>query len=222
MLLPYAATALSLASVERPLGRDLAPLGDTSRGAFVFRDNVAGWEKLGSKLLALGQLRPAYDELVYVTQRADRRKFDHTELIDPLRGLLERHPVIDVFLFAHGNSFIYTIETHIPEHLRRKIRLVYNTGCNCADQGEYWLRLGADSYIGHPGRSASSYFCLYFIRRWVRGWSVEAAVDDSNRRAKTRIELMQRLSLGALPADLWSGSKADLTGDINLRVGDPL
>jgi hypothetical protein len=218
--LPYLAFFLGLNSIEPPTREAFAPLNEHSRGAFVFRDNVSGMEKLGSKLLARSQLRPAYDELVYVTQRADRRHFDESELLEPLRGLLQRHAVVDIFLFAHGNGFVEWIVT-LPEELRQRIRLVYNTGCGGASQDRRWLAIGADAYVGHPGRSASSLFCLYFTRRWARGWSLERAVSSSNDMSWGRVKVMKWLGLDSKKEDLWLGTRAELSGDLALRVGDP-
>ena len=100
----------------------------------------------------------------------------------------------------------------VPAELRRKLRLVYNTGCRDLSQKDEWLGLGARAYVGHVGLSESPVFYVYFLRRWLRG----ATLDDAIARSNARTEAF----LGAGLEGLLSDSTATIAGTHAARAGD--
>lgn len=82
-------------------------------------------------------------------------------------------------LAGHSNSY-YELLERIPEPLRKKIRLVYNSGCGDGKDAEKYLKLGVGSYVGHVGTSYSWVFINAFQKSWKRGNNVRKAVEAGN------------------------------------------
>jgi hypothetical protein len=134
-----------------------------------------------------------------------------------LNEALERYPVVDLFLLAHGNEFIRWV-AEVPPPRRSRIRLVYNTGCRDLGQGPAWLNLGVKAYVGHPGDSASPVFYFYFLRRWTRGATLGGAVEESNGLMRSALARAEFSSLAALDAGrIFQDSEAFCYGDGELR-----
>ena len=100
----------------------------------------------------------------------------------------------------------------VGDQLRRKLRLVYNTGCFDAAQNQKWLELGARTYVGHVGLSESPVFYVYFLRRWIRGGAIREIVAESN-------ELTQRV-LGEGTQSLQFNQRATAESTHALVTGD--
>ncbi|HLU65521.1 MAG TPA: hypothetical protein VKZ63_04570 [Kofleriaceae bacterium] len=209
-LLAAAALALVVLAGDVPVLRARSLDTGTTRAAVALRDHVIPFQKWGTKLFTLPHLEEGYDRVYYLTQayRGDQRE----ELIRALDDALRTHDQVDLFLLAHTNE-LFTWTGSLDPALRRKLRLVYNTGCGDAWQARTWLSLGADAYVGHPAmKSMSPAFYFYFLRRWVRGHELAAAVDAGNRAAARRLGWLG-LSGGATDAtavvagrgDLWIG-----------------
>ena len=207
-----AASALALVMVvgDIPLRRHRAPGGGHSCAAVALRDDVIPFQKWGTELFTVPHLRAAYDQVYYLTQRTPGDQ--HQALVNDLTRALRGHEQVDLFLLAHGNRFIDWV-AEVPPELRHKLRLVYNTGCANAYQGEEWLALGAEAYVGHPSpHSMSPAFYFYFLRRWVRGWSLGQAVEAANQAAHRRMvwfgmdhDLEDPRATLVGKADLWVG-----------------
>jgi hypothetical protein len=181
-----AAVAVVVTVGDRPIFRQRSLDTGTTRAAVAIRDHVIPFQKWGTKLFTLPHLEDGYHRVYYLTQAGygDKR----AELTRAVDDALRRHDQVDIFLLAHGNRFVDWISGIDPE-LRRKIRLVYNTGCGGANQGDMWLAAGADTYVGHPAlQSISPAFYFYFLRRWVRGYSLDDAVAEANRAAARRLD----------------------------------
>lgn len=205
-----AALAIVVTVGDRPILRQRSLDTGITRAAVAIRDHVIPFQKWGTKLFTLPHLEDGYDRVYYLTQEGygDKR----FELEYAIEDALRHYDQVDIFLLAHGNRFIDWIADVDPA-LRRKIRLVYNTGCGGASQGEMWLAVGADAYVGHPAiHSLSPAFYFYFLRRWVRGYSLADAVAEANRAAARRLDwfgqagpLTDATALIAGRTDLWLG-----------------
>ena len=106
----------------------------------------------------------------------------------------------------------------MPE-LRQHLRLVYNTGCYGTQQKNIWLGLGANTYVGHPGLSASPIFYFYFLRRWANGETIHTALTQSNQAMQQL--LMRGQYLGFSPSQiqwLWQESQAQAFGQEELDL----
>ncbi len=187
------------------------------RAAVAIRDDVLPWHKWITKSFTLPQLNRCYAKVCYFTQSwgGDKRE----EFQSCLSSALEEHEQVDIFLLAHSNNYIDWAEALDPE-LRSRIRLVYNAGCHDASQGDRWLRLGAKSYIGHPGWSESSSFYFYFLRRWVRGYTAREAMSVANRLTQEYLLRAERHSGGRYPGSkFWPETKAILFGESDTTIG---
>ena len=106
------------------------------------------------------------------------------EFITKLANLLKNNDFVDVYFLSHTNYYYSYIQL-VPQKLRAKLRLVYNTGCtNGKDENEArpYLDLGAKTYIGHPGLSVSPLFLYYFLPRFMTyHLPIMDAVDAANR-----------------------------------------
>ena len=184
-MLPVCAVVVLMSVLDHPLGCIAATNEQSTRAALAIRDHVPAYQKYGTRLFTEKTLHDAYDEAVYLVE--SEYGHEHAELAPELTRLLERHASVDLFLLAHGNNYSDQLEL-VPSHLRHKLRLVYNTGCAGAGHADRWLQAGATTYLGHEAdRSISPLFYLYFLRRWARGESLEAAVRSANERAGQRL-----------------------------------
>jgi len=185
-LIALAALVLVVIVGDRPILRQRSLDTGSSRAAVAIRDHVIPFQKWGTKLFTLPHLEDAYDRVYYLTQNGYHDKQYTFELA--IEDALRHHDQVDIFLLAHGNRFIDWVE-HIDPVLRQKIRLVYNTGCGDSRQAPMWLAIGADAYVGHPAlHSLSPAFYFFFLRRWVRGYSLAEAVAEANRAAARRLD----------------------------------
>jgi len=190
------------------------------RAAIAVRDHVNAFQKWGTQLFVQPTLAQGYHKVHYFTQFSkDDIKPD---FLAALRASLQTYDAVDIFLYIHNNwRYVWWILRGIKPKLRKKLRLVYNTGCHNLSQGSAWLRLGADVYVGHPGRlSISPIFAVYFARRWIVGVPVKEAVAQANAATKPRLLLASALSFGYLNGPrLWRGTKASLVGAGDAVIG---
>ena len=103
----------------------------------------------------------------------------NSEFVSNVTYALEKYQAVDIFVLSHTNDY-YALLEEIPEKLRKKIRLVYNSGCYNARDAEKWLSRGAKVYVGHPGSSCSPTFFQSFKHYWWSGVSVGQAVQQAN------------------------------------------
>lgn len=191
--------------------------GREQRAALAIRDDVTPFQKWGTKMFTWGYLRRHYDVAWYFTQAY---KGDQEEaFLTCLNDALERYPHVDIFLLAHDNRYLRWVGT-VPEERRRRLRFVYNTGCHNEPQGKHWIHLGAEAYVGHPGKSLSPFFYYYFLRRWTRGDKIQEAANASNRLMKRAFDVMERCSFGKMDAaHMIRESVAGYHGNAHLRIG---
>src|SRR5690606_20863328 len=125
-LLAAAALALVVLAGDVPVLRARSLDTGTTRAAVALRDHVIPFQKWGTKLFTLPHLEEGYDRVYSLTQayRGDQRE----ELIRALDDALRTHDQVDLFLLAH-TSELFTWTGSLDPALRRKLRLVYNTGC---------------------------------------------------------------------------------------------
>jgi hypothetical protein len=214
-LSPCLAYLVVVILTERVCWDHAIPAGKEQRAAIAIRDHVTPFQKWGSKQFTLPYLDRYYSAAWYFTQSdSDSCKPVFQSCLDTA---LERYPMVDLFLLAHGNYFINWV-AELPAEHRGRIRLVYNTGCRDLKQGPLWLRLGARAYVGHAGISMSPVFYFYFLRRWTRGAVLQDALAESNRLMQSTIMDLDYVSFGALDgATVSQESEAFGYGDKTLR-----
>lgn len=196
--------------VERPLLARPSRDGRERRAAFAIRDYVIPFQQWGTRAFTLPNLESAYGTVDYVTLRT-WWKSSGDEVAARMTKLLETHDVVDLFLLAHDNDYFLWVRK-VPADLRRKLRLVYNTGCHDLKQKDEWLGLGARAYVGHVGLSESPVFYVYFLRRWLRGATLDEAIAQSNARTEA--------FLGAGLDGRLSDTSATVAGTHAARAGD--
>ncbi len=154
-------------------------------GAIAIRDNVIPFQKFGTRLYTYPYLNACYGNVVYLTEY--RKDEQHSEFVNRLNDLLDHNSCVDIYLLAHANAY-YKWVAELDSIKRKKIRMVYNSGCSGAGQSEIWLHLGAKSYVAHKGReSISPVFYFYFLRRWCAGYTLHDAVDMANKCMETKL-----------------------------------
>lgn len=200
---------------EQPLLARPIREGSQRRAAFAIRDLVIPFQQWGSRAFTLPNLESVYGTVEYVTLRSrDEARGD--EVAARIGGLLKSHDAVDLFLLAHSNDFVSWVR-RVPDDLRRKLRLVYNTGCNDLIQKDEWLRLGARAYVGHVGLSESPVFYVYFLRRWMRGAALDEVVAQSNARTEAFLGLGLEGALSDSEATIAS-THAECAGDGTLTI----
>ncbi|OQC08176.1 MAG: hypothetical protein BWX80_00590 [Candidatus Hydrogenedentes bacterium ADurb.Bin101] len=194
------------------------PPGREHRAALAIRDDVIPFFKWGTLLFTKRHLRKFYGASWYFTQA--RRGDGEAEFVAALTEALEHYPAVDLYLLAHTNKYITWVEP-LPETLRRRLRFVYNTGCHNKGQGEDWLALGADAYIGHPGESQSPFFYFFLLRHWLHGATLAEAMETGNRGMETKFRQVERFSGGRYDAgQALRESVASCLGNDRLRLED--
>lgn len=192
--------------------------GRENRAALAIRDDVIPFFKWGTLLFTRQYLRRNYAESWYFTQPA--KNACKEEFTAALKQALETYPAVDLFLLAHTNRYIQWVEG-LPEAQRKRIRFVYNTGCHNQKQGEDWLALGADAYIGHPGVSESPFFYFFLLRHWLHGGTLEEALALGNARMDLKFRQLEWVTHGRFKAQtLMTESRAALMGNAGLRLED--
>jgi hypothetical protein len=215
--LPVAALLTILTLVEGPVLTWSVAAGRPRRAAVAIRDDVVPFQKWGTRAFTLPYLDRQYERVHYFTQTStdDRREAFVAAIVEAAGA----HDTVDLFLLAHGNHYVAWLEDLAPDHAR-KLRLVYNTGCDDASQASRWLALGADAYVGHVGESQSPVFFVYFLRRWSAGWKVSDAVSKANAETAT---VLSRTTLfgvdAASAATMVEGSRAVCEGASGLTIG---
>jgi hypothetical protein len=195
--------------------RDSAVESHQHTAAIAIRDPAPGYQQWGTEHFTRPYLNRYYSQSWYFNQTDDydvRGAFMNT-----LQRALQQYQAVDLYLLAHTNNY-YTWIKELKPALRKKIRLVYNSGCDNLDQGKTWLKLGAKTYIGHPGRSASPLFYFYFLRRWTRGDALQHAVEAGNDGMDKLLQIGAFFSNGRLNAGhVYDESKATIYGNRHIR-----
>ncbi|HDP35828.1 MAG TPA: hypothetical protein ENN29_12045 [Candidatus Hydrogenedentes bacterium] len=196
-----------------------SPQGREHRAALAIRDNVTPFLQWSTRLFTQPYLQQRYAEYWYFTQQSEDHHKD--EFIASLEHALAAYPSVDLYLLAHTNKYVNWVET-IPELLRQRIRFVYNTGCYNKKQGQDWLALGANAYIGHPGKSLSPFFYFFLLRHWTRGGTtLSETLELGNRRMERKFSQLEFYTLGRFDAArAMYESVASLFGDATLRMED--
>jgi len=225
VLLPCLCFALVVRSTDRMFLDSGVSRPDKRIAAIAIRDNVSPFEKWGSKQFTWGYLQKYYGRFAYFTQSsiiypASSPRIDQkAEFLDCLAELLSQCDQVDIFLLAHGNSYVYWVDS-LPPQLTSKIRLVYNTGCYDSAQAAHWLSLGAKTYIGHPDVCISPVFYVYFLRRWARGETAGQATSEANSLVGPAIRLGNSLCLQQFgnTDELWRKTIAVCFGDSGVTI----
>ena len=200
---------------ERPLLARPIRDGAQRRAAFAIRDVVIPFQQWGSRAFTLPNLESVYGTVEYVTLRwGTQARGD--EIAARIGALLKTHDAVDLFLLAHSNDFVSWVRW-VPDDLRRRLRLVYNTGCNDLNQKAEWLALGARAYVGHVGLSESPVFYVYFLRRWMRGTALDEAVAQANAGTEAFLGLGLEGALSDSEATITS-THAECAGDGTLTI----
>lgn len=173
------------------------------------RDNVSSFEKFGTSIFTLPYLEKYYDEVCYLTQayRGDKKE----AFKECLSHLLDQYAAVDIFLLAHSNSFYEWVGEIDPEK-RKKIRLVYNTGCGDSGQSPQWLSFGVKAYVAHEGaQSISPIFYVHFLPRWGENFSLEEAVHEANKMI---------VKTPGFKKEMLEKSTAIIAGESALKISD--
>lgn len=107
-------------------------------------------------------------------------EIDNQAFVERMTSALQRFPVVDLFILAHGNDYYFLLNDIDPQ-LRQRIRLVYNSGCEGEDDADQWLHRGVQAYVGHPDHSISPVFLNGFLTYWRNGRSLKDAVALANQ-----------------------------------------
>ncbi len=210
--------AIIAAAGDRIFPFSKVPPGREYRAALAIRDDVIPFFKWGTLLFTKRHLQKFYGASWYFTQA--RRGDGEAEFVAALTEALEHYPAVDLYLLAHTNKYLNWLEP-LPETLRRRLRFVYNTGCHNQGQGQDWLALGADTYIGHPGKSQSPFFYFFLLRHWLHGASLGEALEIGNRGMETKFRQVEWLSGGRYDAGhALRESLASCLGNERLRLED--
>jgi hypothetical protein len=184
------------------------------KAAIAIRDAVPGYLQWGTEHFTVPYLEKYYDDCYYINQQAtDNRK---AAFLAALTSALKKYKTVDLYLLAHTNYYFKWVK-EIKPALRKNLRLVYNSGCENIEQAATWLTLGAKTYIGHPGRSASPLFYFYFLRRWTRNATLEDAVRGSNRGMNKLLNIGGFFSSELHPNQIYHQSVAHISGDSTLH-----
>lgn len=176
--------------------------------AVALRDLVPGEQMLGTMLFTRPLLAAGYDEHVYIEAGEDDD--GRGRLLAAFDDARDRECTVDLFFLAHGDDFagwVSARDVALP-----RLRLVYDTGAGGAAQGDAWIALGAEAFVGHPGANLAPIFYGSFLPAWIGGATVEQAVARSNRRTHDTMRRW-RAVIGDDTESLWHGTRAIVFGD---------
>jgi hypothetical protein len=158
--------------------------------AVAIRDSVPLYQQAATRAFALSYLPQYYDKVYYTTQK---HYFDKQKIfIQHMQEALENYSEVDIYILAHGGKPFAAWVEKIPARWRKKIRLVYNSGCGSANESEKWLNIGAKTYIAHQGsKSISPIFLFYFLRRFTRGVELAEAYQEANDYCLYRLNQLE-------------------------------
>lgn len=180
LALLLAAITLVSVVIERPLA--FTAHRAEKIAAIALRDNVSPFEKRGSALFTIPYLKKFYGRFTYL--EAEQDWVTPGEFCPHAEKLLQQSDSLDVFILSHGNVF-YEWFSHMDTALRKRVRLVYNTGCNNDSQCVAYKKRDARFYVGHTGEnSLSPVFYVYFLRRLFWSKNIPAAVEAANSRTE--------------------------------------
>ncbi|MBL7728561.1 MAG: hypothetical protein JNM68_12780 [Dinghuibacter sp.] len=195
----------------------LLPAGHSShqqKAAIAIRDAAPGYLQWGTEHFTVPYLEKYYTDWYYINEEPgnNHKKAFQNALITALK----KYTTVDLYLLAHTNNY-YKWVREIKPALRKNLRLVYNSGCEDLNQANTWLKLGAQTYIGHPGRSASPLFYFYFLRRWTRNGSIEHAVRTANNGMYKLLNIGGFFSPELNPTEVYDQSVAHISGNTRLQ-----
>jgi hypothetical protein len=214
-LLPLSMLVAIAAFADRPMPYS-EESGGQRRAALAIRDPVDPVETLATWAFVRPRLEAAYADVRTVTETHRGDPKSREAFVAGFADLAKRFSEIDVWCLAHTNDYVDWLAV-LPRGETTKIRLVYNSGCECGEQAPRWLDLGATTYVGHPGTAPHAPFCALFLRRWLSGLSVRDAVDSANAQARTYLEPFAAVGFSALSEFLVS--PGEVHGDGRLVVG---
>jgi hypothetical protein len=193
------------------------PISKGTAAAVALRDLVPGYQQLGTEYFTEPRLEKAYARHWYLTATPDDSK--HDAFVAALTEATANFPEVDVFLLAHGNSYVRWVE-ELPPAARAKIRLVYDTGGGSTHHGPHWLRLGVQAFVGHPGGNVAPLFYVKFLPRYLSGEKLEAAVAGANAETHEAMVSVTGRAVAKVtgwvsgrPVDtaaLWAGTEAQI------------
>jgi hypothetical protein len=174
------AAAIVIVFVERPLS--FTSFKEKNFSAIAIRDNVSSFEKRGSALFTIPYLKKFYNDFYYL--EANKDWIPAREFVPYAEKLLQHSDSLDVYILSHGNLF-YQWFYSMDSVSRKKIRLVYNTGCANDSQCVVYRDFGIKNYVGHSGEnSLSPVFYIYFLRRMFTTTDLKNVVSRSNERTE--------------------------------------
>jgi len=168
------------------------PPGKEFRTALAIRGPETPFSQWATYFSLRSYLKKTYSAPTYFTQ--SKHGECKEEFISALDAALQNYPEVDIYFLAHTNHYIDWVK-EVPEEHRKQLRFVYNTGCHNLEQGPEWLKSGAKAYIGHPGESSSEIFYFFFLRRWMRGYTLNEAMDESNLQMEGAMRVWYLLSI---------------------------
>lgn len=231
---PLVLLGITFAMVDTPIFARERAGGAPTRAVVALRDPVHPVETFGTWGFMLPLLEQVYDEVHPITQAYDpdppkdegrfpsifrptlKRK---KEFLAALRGSLERCDVVDLFIVSHTN-YTYRWLGEIPAEQRKKIRLVYNSGCRCGNQKDEWMKLGVRTYVAHPVAASHAHFFVGFVRRWAAGMSAAEAAPPAAARSDRFFWVLDKLIGASLQRERWLKSHPEITGDPDVAVGE--
>lgn len=152
--------------------------------AIALRDDVPDYQKGFTAQFTVPRLRERYDAYWYFTQSPGADQ--HAAFVAALERATREYDAVDVFLLAHTNRFIDWV-AELSAAQRRRIRLVYDTGCGDDQLADRWLDLGVHSFVGHGDDNVAPVFYVSFLPAWLDGVGAEEAVSRANKTMEARL-----------------------------------
>ena len=155
---------------------------ETAAFALVFND--PGITRNVSSHYMKTNLKNSYDQLDIVEpENKDLSSYSKEELQalgKKLSDSLKKNRAVDLFVVAHTNAAYMVLDYVRPSYLKKKIRMVYNTGCYNAHHSTEWKKRDVTTYIGHAGLSCSPIFLKTFLSKWTNGYNAKDAAYAGN------------------------------------------
>ena len=145
------------------------------------------------------------------------QKLLRSQFSDKVISMLEQNDALDIYILGHTNYADHFLLSQIPEKLRRKIRLVYNTGCSDGREKNIksWIEQKVSAVVAHSEYTWSPLFMYRFLINWNLGYSIADSVSNTNYELALSpfANVVNALDRHANPDGIFDGTMATFLGD---------
>jgi hypothetical protein len=159
---------------------------------FAINTGVSAVDRIAKSMVA-PWVNSSYDKVVWMLSG----DFDNAMIDQRWEKLIKKYKTIDYFSYVHtGGHHDHAASYTLMKSMKPgQLRLVYTTACHSGDVREFVETYNAGVAIGHRGNSDSTLFSMSFVRKWVKGNSIQKSMKMSYARGSRILKYLGPLEL---------------------------